>query len=172
MKGHYLTAATSPAAGVSQARIVGGGSTIMGMVALRGLPDDYDRWAAAGATGWAWTDVLPFFRALESDLDFGGSLHGRDGPTSIRRTLPQHWPPLSQAALAYAGQIGLPLRLDMNADFEDGIFPLPSSTSAGGERQSSSICYLTDAVRRRANLTMITRAEVRSLQHDEHASPA
>lgn len=50
-----------------QARVMGDGSSIMGMLALRGLPDDYDGWAAAGARGWAWSDVLPYFRRLESD---------------------------------------------------------------------------------------------------------
>ena len=58
----------------------------MGMVALRGTPDDYDEWDALGARGWAWNDVLPYFRKLETDLDFAGALHGRDGPTPIRRT--------------------------------------------------------------------------------------
>ena len=57
----------------------------MGMVALRGTPDDYDEWDALGARGWAWNDVLPYFRKLETDLDFDGELHGRDGPTPIRR---------------------------------------------------------------------------------------
>ena len=67
---------------------MGGGSSVMGMIALRGTPDDYDEWAAAGATGWAWEDVLPWFRRLENDLDFDGPLHGKDGPVPIRRIPP------------------------------------------------------------------------------------
>ena len=53
---------------------------VMGMVALRGTPDDYDEWEQLGAAGWGWDDVLPHFRKLERDLDFGGELHGADGP--------------------------------------------------------------------------------------------
>ena len=69
----------------SQARILGGGSSIMGLWSLRGLPDDYDQWAAAGATGWAYSDVLPFFRKLERDVDVLSPEHGADGPTTIAR---------------------------------------------------------------------------------------
>ena len=70
----------------------------MGMVALRGIPDDYDEWDALGARGWAWNDVLPYFRKLENDLDFAGELHGRDGPTPIRRTPYDAWTPLARGA--------------------------------------------------------------------------
>ncbi|OVZ64147.1 hypothetical protein CDO46_10920 [Pigmentiphaga sp. NML030171] len=141
LKGRYLDAENAPDAGAPQARLLGGGSNIMGMVALRGLPDDYDRWESMGATGWSWTSVLPFFRKLESDADFSGELHGATGPTKIRRTPVADWPPLSRAALAHARELGLPLRGDMNGEFADGIFPLPASASTEG-RQSSSICYL------------------------------
>ena len=85
LKAHWRDPHNSPATGFDQGRIIGGGSTVMGMVALRGTPDDYDEWDALGARGWAWADVLPYFRKLETDLDFDGELHGRDGPTPIRR---------------------------------------------------------------------------------------
>ena len=62
---HWRLAGNSPLTGYSQGRIMGGGSSVMGMVALRGTPDDYAEWEAAGATGWGWNDVLPFFRKLE-----------------------------------------------------------------------------------------------------------
>jgi choline dehydrogenase-like flavoprotein len=71
----------------SQARILGGGSSIMGLWSLRGLPADYDGWAAAGATGWAFADVLPFFRKLERDVDVVSSEHGtadHDCPPAAR----------------------------------------------------------------------------------------
>ena len=64
---------------------VGGGSNIYGMVALRGQPSDYDGWVSLGASSWGWQDVLPYFRRLERDADYGGDqLHGDDG-RGIRR---------------------------------------------------------------------------------------
>ena len=60
--------------GFLEARLMGGGSSVMGMVAYCGAPEDYAEWEAHGAQGWGWTDVLPFFRKLEQDLDFDGGL--------------------------------------------------------------------------------------------------
>ena len=88
---------------------MGGGSSVMGMVAYRGTPEAYAEWEAHGAQGWGWTDVLPFFRKLEQDLDFDGELHGKDGPVPIRRTPPQDWPPLSEAVHAYAQERHIPV---------------------------------------------------------------
>ena len=70
---------------------VGGGSNIQGMVAFRGIPEDYDAWVAAGAVGWGWDDVLPYFNKLERDLDFDGPMHGDSGPIPIRRIKPKDW---------------------------------------------------------------------------------
>src|SRR5690606_18186303 len=64
---HMRTRAFAPAMRISQARILGGGSSVMGMVALRGIPDDYDAWERLGVTGWSWRDVLPYFKRLETD---------------------------------------------------------------------------------------------------------
>src|SRR4051812_45245503 len=61
LKIHWRLASNSPLSNYSQARIMGGGSSVMGMVALRGTPDDYAEWEALGAAGWGWNDVLPFF---------------------------------------------------------------------------------------------------------------
>lgn len=74
---------------------MGGGSSIMGMIMLRGTPADYDGRVGLGARGWRWHDVLPYFRKLEHDLDFGGDLHGSEGLTEIRRHRPDEWPPLA-----------------------------------------------------------------------------
>src|SRR5882724_6059263 len=67
LKVHWRLASNSPLTGYSQGRIMGGGSSVMGMVALRGTPDDYAEWESLGASGWGWSDVLPFFRKLEND---------------------------------------------------------------------------------------------------------
>ena len=104
LKGHWRTRNDSPATGFSQARVFGGGGSVMGMVALRGTPADYDDWARAGAAGWDWNGVLPYFRKLETDCDFGGALHnelhGNDGPLPIRRIERHHYPPQARAAAA------------------------------------------------------------------------
>src|SRR5579863_566513 len=60
-----------------QGRVMGGGSSVNFQAANRGHPSDYDEWAAAGAAGWAWQDVLPYFRKLEDDHDFANDLHGK-----------------------------------------------------------------------------------------------
>ena len=86
LKAHWRTRETSPETTFDQGRIMGGGSTVMGMIALRGTPADYDEWAELGAAGWGWSEVLPYFRKLETDFDFHGDLHGDSGPIPIRRT--------------------------------------------------------------------------------------
>src|SRR6201995_4173854 len=74
-----------------QARGLGGRSSINGQLANRGAPTDYDEWEARGAAGWNWTDVLPYFRKGERDLDFDGPFHGRGGPIPVRRIPREHW---------------------------------------------------------------------------------
>jgi 5-(hydroxymethyl)furfural/furfural oxidase len=67
-----------------QGRVLGGGSSVNGQVALRGAPEDYDHWNAIGAKGWDWNSVLPYFRRLETDLDYTDQLHGAQGPITVR----------------------------------------------------------------------------------------
>jgi 5-(hydroxymethyl)furfural/furfural oxidase len=165
LAGHALTAATSPANPLLHARVMGGGSSIMGMIMLRGTPDDYDGWADQGAAGWSWRDVLPYFRRLEHDLDFAGELHGRGGPTEIRRHRSEDWPPVSKAAGAYAARSGIPFIADMNADFRDGYGALPIAGPAT-RRASSAISYLTEDVRRRPNLSILADATASELIFD------
>ena len=83
----------------TQGRVIGGGSSVNGMVANRGLPSDYADWVARGATGWDWDDVLPFFRKLEDDRDFDGPLHGKGGPVGLRRIFPDRWPGFTRAVI-------------------------------------------------------------------------
>ena len=134
LKAHWRTRDTSNATGFDQARVMGGGSSVMGMVALRGTADDYDEWERLGATGWSWQGVLPYFRQLESDLDFAGDAHGSDGPIPIRRVPRQNWTPLARGADDYAQLRQLPFIADMNADFRDGYCSLPMSNSQATAR--------------------------------------
>jgi 5-(hydroxymethyl)furfural/furfural oxidase len=163
LKAHWRTRDTSAATGFSQARVFGGGGAVMGMVALRGTPADYDDWARAGAEGWDWQGVLPYFRKLETDLNHGGALHseshGSDGPLPIRRIARDRWPPQARAVAAYAEAHGLPFIADMNADFRDGLGALPMCRQEDG-RASSAFVYLDAAARRRANLTVAANVQV------------
>jgi 5-(hydroxymethyl)furfural/furfural oxidase len=143
----------------SQPRVMGGGSSVMGMWALRGMPGDYDAWRDAGAAGWSWSDVLPSFNRLEHDLDFAGPFHGGEGPIPIRRHPPDTWPGFVTALAKASAKRQLPLRDDLNADFADGVFAVPVTNDAGG-RVSSAMGYLTDAVRCRPNLEVVSGAHV------------
>jgi 5-(hydroxymethyl)furfural/furfural oxidase len=163
LHGHWRRADNSPRVPFRQARILGGGSSVMGMVALRGTPDDYAEWVALGADGWGWDDVLPFFQKLEADSDFGdAALHGREGPVPIRRLPEAQWPALMRALAEYVGVHEIARIDDFNADFHDGFGPVPVSKFAD-KRASSAICYLDAATRARPNLTVATEAEVQRI---------
>ena len=138
-----------------QARLMGGGSSINDMQANRGLPCDYDGWMQDGAVGWGWHDVLPYFRRLERDMDFGGPLHGDKGPIPIRRILPGVWPGFSRAAAEAMQAEGYTALRDQNGEFEDGYFPVAIS-NAYDRRVSASTGYLDNATRGRPNLTILT----------------
>ncbi len=157
LKVHWRRKENSPLVGFSQARIMGGGSSVMGMVAYRGTPDDYAEWESLGAAGWGWNDVLPYYRKLENEMDFGGDMHGKEGPVPIRRTRMEDWAPLSKAVYAFAQERQIPFIADMNADFRDGYGAVPMSNWPH-KRASAAICYLDAAVRSRDNLTIINGA--------------
>ncbi|MGR7993996.1 GMC family oxidoreductase [Xanthobacter sp. ZOL 2024] len=145
-----------------QGRVMGGGSSINVQSANRGLPRDYDEWAALGATGWGWDEVLPFFRKLERDMDCDGPLHGSDGPLPIRRILPPEWPPFAQAATQALAGSGLPWREDQNGMFEDGVFP-PAFNNENDRRVSAAVAYLDAATRARPNLAIWPRTRLQTL---------
>ena len=148
-----------------QGRVMGGSSSINVQAANRGLPRDYDAWAAAGARGWGWDDVLPYFRKLETDLDCDGPLHGRDGPLPIRRILEPAWPPFAHAVATALDATGLPRRLDQNGEFEDGIFP-PAFSNRDDARVSSAAAYLDAPTRARGNLVIAAHTQVTDLVFD------
>ena len=157
LKVHWRRADNSPPTTFLQGRLMGGGSSVMGMVAYRGTPDDYSEWESMGAAGWGWNDVLPFYKKLENDFDFGGDEHGKDGPVPIRRTPQQDWAPLSKAVFAYAQERQMSYLADMNSDFRDGYGSVPMSNWPN-KRGSAAICYLDAAVRGRKNLTIVNGA--------------
>jgi 5-(hydroxymethyl)furfural/furfural oxidase len=148
-----------------QGRVLGGGSSINVQSANRGLPRDYDEWRDLGAKGWGWDDVLPYFRKLETDLDFDGPLHGRDGPIPIRRIAKPNWPPFGAAVGEAFAASGVPFRQDQNGEFEDGIFP-PAFSNRNDCRVSAASAHLDQAARRRSNLTIWTGTPVEALVMD------
>lgn len=145
------------------AQVMGGGSSVAGMVAFRGTAEDYDEWEAAGATGWSWSGVLPYFCKLETDQDFDGPAHGKSGAIPIRRIPREQWPPLTQAFDRYARSQGMPFIADMNADFRQGFGATPIS-STQVQRVTTAVGYLSAEVRQRANLRIVSRAQVRNVR--------
>ena len=148
---------------LEQARVMGGGSSINGQFAVRGLPQDYDGWAALGASGWGYDAMLGALKRLERDQDFTGPLHGSVGPIPIRRVFPSDWAPFTLSVLRAMEREGASYRDDYNATSEDGLFPMPLSNEAG-QRVSTATAYLDAATRRRPNLHIVANATVETLQ--------
>lgn len=162
----HLNDPTDPAAEprrYEQAKVMGGGTSINGQFAFRGLPWDYDDWQAHGASGWDWNSVLPFFRKLERDLDFPESpLHGDSGPMPLRRIPKRDWSPFARATAAVLDSRGVPDIGDHNGVFSDGYFPM-TTNNIDGERVSTARAYLTREVRARPNLTILAGTEMLAL---------
>jgi choline dehydrogenase len=162
----YLTEPQADAAGRPiywpRGRVLGGSSCLNALVYMRGLPSDYDAWAAAGCPGWEWERVLPAFRALE---DFPGGdprLRGAGGPLRIR--VPRERNPLSEAAREAALALGHAWNEDLNGARLEGV-GWNQLTVADGVRQSAAAAFLAPALGR-ANLTVRTGALARRLVLD------
>lgn len=145
-----------------QARVMGGGSAINGQLANRGAPRDYDEWAALGAAGWDWASVLPYFRKLERDVDFDGPLHGKSGPTPIRRIFPDQWAGHVTAMAEGFRSLGYEYLEDQNGEFRDGYYPVTIS-NFNDRRVPTALAYLDSATRQRANLTIMATTPVSEL---------
>ncbi|MBT6205365.1 MAG: hypothetical protein HOI34_16940 [Rhodospirillaceae bacterium] len=141
-----------------QAKLMGGGSSINGMMAIRGVPWDYDEWAERGAKGWGFEDVLPFFRRCETDLDYDNAMHGQDGPLPIRRIRDDNWPAFAKLAREVMLEDGYGELEDHNGEFADGVFPMAlnnhPSGGVDGHRVSTAEAYLDHKTRARPNLTI------------------
>ena len=133
-------------------KVTGGSSAVNATVALRGVPADYDEWAALGNPGWSWQEVLPYFRKLEDDQDEGGDLHGKSGPVFIRRWRPEELTPVSQAYMAVLPRLGFEQVRDHN-DPESTGFGVIQHNKREGVRLSTALAYLLTA-RSRLNLTV------------------
>jgi len=139
---------------VARGRMLGGTSSINGMMAIRGHPADYDAWRDGGLPGWGWNDVLPWFRKLERHWRGEGPYHGGSGPLSVE---PHPAPSaLMENALEAARAMGFHITDDFNGARTDG-FGMPDFTVRNGRRDSASNAYLRPAMRR-ANLEVRTDA--------------
>jgi 5-(hydroxymethyl)furfural/furfural oxidase len=142
-----------------QARVMGGGSSINGMMANRGAPADFDEWAELGAEGWAWDDVLPWYRKLERDLDCRGPLHGSEGPMPLRRVGRGAWPQFSSAAAEALEASGLPYIFDQHDGYQPAYFPIVINNEHD-QRASTATRYLDQSVRARPNLAIFPETSV------------
>lgn len=132
-------------------RVTGGSSAVNTTIALRGMPEDYDGWAAQGNPEWAWEKVLPAFKRLERDLDYGDRpYHGDAGPISIRRYEWDELTKVHQAWLEASDELGYPRCDDANDPDGWGSGPHPMN-KLGRLRISTAIGYLAPA-RARPNL--------------------
>ncbi len=143
---------------LEQAKVMGGGSSINGQFAVRGLPHDYDEWKALGLTGWGWDGMLPYLKKLERDIDFDGELHNKSGRIPIRRVFPDDWAGFTKSVLQVVKQEH-PYKEDYNGSFADGSFPLPLSNE-NDRRVSTATGYLDREVRARPNLHIFANAHV------------
>ena len=139
-----------------QGRLLGGGSAINALMSNRGAPGDYDEWEALGAAGWSWASCLPYFRKQERDVDFAGPFHGANGPIPVRRMSEATRSGFARAAFDAFEAAGHARLQDQNERWRDGFFPSAMALSDREERIPVSVAYLTQAVRRRPNLRILT----------------
>ena len=135
-------------------KVLGGSSSINGLLYLRGQPADYDHWRQLGNSGWSFDDVLPYFRRAEHQERGEDALHGVGGPLAVSNVCEPH--PLCEAFIEAAQQAGYPRNDDFNGPTQEGAgyFQL---TAKNGRRWSTAVGYLREA-RRRPNLVVETNA--------------
>jgi choline dehydrogenase len=137
-------------------RLIGGSSSLNGMLYMRGHPRDYDEWQARDCEGWGHDDLLPYFIRAESSWHGAGTRHGQGGPIQVQRAQVTD---LDADYATAAQKLGYPLASDLNiADFE-GVGPAELSIQKNGRRSSAALTYL-HPVAERANLTVVTHATV------------
>ena len=136
-------------------RVLGGSSAINAMCYTRGVPADYDAWAALGAEGWDWASVRPYFLRSEGNSRGRDAWHGDAGPLSVSDL--RHVDPLSRLFVDAGEQAGLARNADFNGAVQDGV-GLYQVTQRNGARCSAAVAYLDPATRARPNLTIETGA--------------
>ena len=136
-------------------RMLGGSSSMNGMIYIRGHARDYEHWAELGNRGWGWNDVLPLFKREECFEGGTNDYHGGDG--TLRVSGPRYVNPLSEAFVEACGEVGIPHNDDFNGPVQEGA-GYYQVTIHEGKRWSSARAHLTDEVLARPNLTVLTGA--------------
>jgi choline dehydrogenase len=140
-------------------KVLGGSSSINGLLYVRGHSEDFAAWRAAGAYGWGWADVLPYFRRAEHCVDIEDDWHGRDGPLAVSGPRDLH--PLCDAFIAAGVEAGLPVNHGFNGRNQEGV-GYYHATARAGLRCSAAVAYLRPT-RNRSNLKVVTGAHVERL---------
>ncbi len=143
-------------------KVLGGSSSINGLLYVRGQHEDYDRWRQLGNTGWGFDDVLPYFKKAEDQQRGADDFHGLGGPLPVSDS--RHPDPLSQAFIAAAAESGIPVNPDFNGATQEGAGWF-QTTTRHGRRASTARCYLRSA-RRRGNLRVETAALAQRILFD------
>jgi choline dehydrogenase len=134
-------------------KVLGGSSSINGMVYIRGQAEDFDHWRQLGNTGWSFDDVLPYFRRSEHQVRGADAFHGTGGPLCVS-DVAKH--PICEAFVAATTELGFPRNDDFNGASQDGV-GYHQTTTRNGKRCSTAVGYLRPAMQR-ANLSVITSA--------------
>src|SRR5688500_2255972 len=135
-------------------KVLGGSSSINGMLYVRGQAADYDGWAQMGARGWSWDEVLPYFRKSQNQERGPDDFHGAGGPLNVSDFPEEH--EVSKAIVEACVQAGIPYKPDLNDGNQEGC-SFFQMTAKNGRRHSAAVAYLHPAMKR-ANLTVETRA--------------
>lgn len=138
----------------ARGKVMGGSSSVNACLALRGLPSDYDEWAALGNDAWSWSQVAPVFRAIEHDADVDDEHHGQSGPIQVRRHSLDGLTPGQAAFYEACKELGFPETADHNRPDSTGVGTGPWNIEADGTRISTALAYLEPA-RGRPNLTIL-----------------
>ena len=149
---------------VARGKVIGGSGAVNGQVFLRGVPEDYDNWAAEGNDEWSFIKLLPFFRKLETDLDVRDDFHGTDGPIPVRRLPREEFMPVNEAFHQATIAEGFPEDPDMNNPDSTGTGPVPMNTP-DGIRTSAAMAYLNPN-RHRLNLNIKANVTARRVVFD------
>jgi choline dehydrogenase len=143
-------------------KVLGGSSSLNGLLYVRGQPEDYDRWAALGNNGWSFDEVLPYFKKSEDNERGSDEFHGVGGPQKVsdlrlRRPIAEHF-------IRAATEIGIPFNQDCNGVSQEGVGYF-QQTASNGFRWSSAKSFLRP-VKHRSNLKILTNAQVTRLLMD------
>jgi choline dehydrogenase len=126
-------------------KVIGGSSSINGMVYVRGHARDFDHWAESGAAGWSYADVLPYFKRMENSKGGEAGWRGTDGPLHVQRGKRDN--PLFHAFVAAGQQAGFEVTEDYNGSKQEGFGPM-EQTIYNGRRWSAANAYLRPALKR------------------------